>query len=458
MPKPGNIHRVHLIGIKGAGMVALAQLLLADGLEVSGSDTAESFFTDETLNKLGIISQLFSSSNITDDIDLVIYSTAWVDHEEYKTAKNKHIPMISYAQAIADRFNDAYGIAVCGSHGKTTTVAMLAYVMAELGKDPTAVIGSLVKQFGTNALVGSSEYFVLEADEYQNKFSLYEPRATIVTSIDYDHPDFFKTPEEYEQVFIDFLKKDSQQHIVACIDNGGVSQACKYVLNKKITTYGWSMDAQFRASNYHVQDGCGVFEVLYDEQNLGEFRTALVGQHNATNALAVLTMCCCLDIPLDASFTQALASFAGTARRFEMKGVIGNTIIIDDYAHHPVEVQAALKAAKVHYVDKRIWCVFVPHTFSRTQALMDEFARSFQMVDKVIVLDIYSSARESVGEVSSQDLVKKINEISCNAMHIHTNEEATAYLADHLDDIDVLITMGAGDVWKVGVSLIEQLS
>ncbi len=454
-----NVKHTHLVGIKGSGMAALAQLLLADGIVVTGSDVAEYFFTDDTLKQLGIVPKLFTVDNITEDVDMVIYSAAWEDHDECKAAREKRVPLMSYAQAIAYYFNSRYGIAVAGSHGKTTTSAMLAYVLSELGKDPTAVIGSRVTQFGTNALVGHSDYFVLEADEYKNKLALYEPKATILTSVDYDHPDFFKTFHDYKKVFVDFLSKDCQKNIVVCSDNGGVGILLNDIEQGNVITYGWNVDAYYRGINYRIEEGQGVFEVLKNGASLGEFYIGLVGQHNASNAISIIALCDMMHIPLDAAFTQALSSFKGTARRFEQKGVVGETIIIDDYAHHPIEVQATLEAAKKHFDGKRIWCVFVPHTFSRTAALLEEFAHSFRDVEKVIVLDIYASAREVANEteVTSKDLVEKINVLSRNAIHVHSNADAVVFLKDHLDEIDVLITMGAGDVWKVGADLLEDI-
>lgn len=465
-----KIKKVYVIGIKGSGVIAVVQILQSMGIEITGSDTHEKFFTDEVLQKLGIkYFEEFATENIPKDVDMVLYSTAYnaENNIEFVEAEKRNLQMLSYPELLASLFNQKYGIAVCGTHGKTTTSAMLAYVMQQIGASPTAVIGSRVRQWGSNAIVGESEHFVIEADEYQNKLALYAPKAAILTSVDYDHPDFYPTFAEYKKAFSDFVVKIPKTGFLAVwgdsIDTSEIAMHC----NAEVIKYGFGEDNDVVISNFEFQISNKIkmsndqnnkleyqsFDVIYRNEKLGNFQIQLVGKHNILNATAVIIVCHKLNFDME-KVRVALSEFEGTTRRFELVGERNGAILIDDYGHHPEEIKVTLKGAREIYPEKNIIAVFHPHSYSRTEALLQDFAQSFDSVDQVLVLDIYGSARENTGAVSSKDLVNLINKYQHNkAEHIPTIDDAVEFLRDKITDSDVVITIGAGNVFEVAHKL-----
>ncbi|HBZ36230.1 MAG TPA: UDP-N-acetylmuramate--L-alanine ligase [Candidatus Veblenbacteria bacterium] len=460
MSKFNQAKRIYFIGLKGVGMTALAQLLKSRGVQVWGSDTEEQFFTDKVLAAAGIECEIgFSAKHLDRPIDLVIRSSAYSDDQvEVKAAKEKKIPVLSYAEALGELAGEYKSVAVCGSHGKTTISAMLAHVLKQANLSPSAIVGSAVPQFGGNALVGSGELLVFEADEYQNKLQYFSPQSVILTSIDWDHPDFFPSADDYFATFVTFLKKiPTDGFVVACYDSDNVKEAVdKAGLSpEQILTYGLT-DGRLQMVRMWLDEGRWHFSATDGEEYLGEFWLKLVGSHNVANALAVIACARRLGVDLEAIRT-GLASFEGTARRFENKGKLTNGItVVDDYAHHPGEIKATLKAARAFYPYKNIRCVFQPHTFSRTQALLADFGKSFAETDEVIVLDTYTSAREKTGEVTSAQLVEEIKKNHTNVIYKPTISEAVNYLMETTNRNNLVLTMGAGDVWQVGDKLIEK--
>ena len=447
-----KIKKVYVIGIKGSGVVGVVEIFHKMGIEVSGSDTYEKFFTDEVLQKLSVkYAEGFAAENIPQDVDLVLYSTAYnaENNVEFAEAQKWNLVMMSYPQILAELFNQKYGIAVCGTHGKTTTSAMLAYVLQNLGISPTAVIGSRVRQWGGNAIIGEGEHFIIEADEYQNKLALYEPKAAILTSVDYDHPDFFKTIADYEKVFANFVAKIPRTgFLVVWGDSVATNEvACSCQCN--IIKYGFMEDNDIVIKNHSSIGILQRFEVFFSDKSLGFFEIKLLGKHNALNAAAVIAVCHKLNLYME-EVRMVLANFEGTSRRFEIIGERNGAVLIDDYGHHPEEIKVTLKATREIYTDKNIIAVFHPHSYSRTEALLQDFAQSFDDADKVIVLDIYGSARENTGNVSSLDLVKLINKYSRDkAEHIPTIDEAVEFLQDKIGENDVVLAIGAGNVFEV---------
>ena len=447
-----RIKKIYFIGIKGSGVVALAEILQRMNKAISGSDTKEKFFTDEILKKKLFVKfhEEFSEKHITNDIDLVVYSTAYNEsnNREFMAAKAKGIEMISYPELLGHMFNQKYGIAVCGTHGKTTTTAMLAECLKEAGLDPTAVVGSLVKKWRGAALAGRSEFMVIEADEYQGKLGYYNPQAVILTSVDWDHPDFFETYDDYKKTFVSFVKKIPKHgFLVVCGDRSDTLEIAENANCKKIT-YGFGKDNNLKIKNHELKDGKQFFNLWLNDKNLGEFELELPGQHNVLNAAAAVAMAHQFNAGMD-KVRQALANFEGTSRRFEYIGTRNGAILIDDYGHHPEEIKATLRAAREFFPKRRIWCVFHPHTFTRTKALLSEFAQSFSDADRVIILDIYGSARETQGGVHSRDLVEKAKLFHKNVEYIPTIDEAVEHLKDEIGREDLVIAMGAGNVWEV---------
>lgn len=449
-----KIKKVYVIGIKGSGVVAVAEIFNKMGIEVTGSDTHEKFFTDEVLKKLGIkYAEGFSIENIPADADLIMYAASYNEENnvEVAEAKKRGLNPVYYPSILGELFNQKYGIAVCGTHGKTTTSSMLAFVLDRVGVSPTAVIGSRVRQWGGNAIVGTGEIFVIEADEYQNKLALYKPQGIILTSVDYDHPDFFKTVAEYEKVFAEFVAKIPKiGFLVAWGDSAAVNKVaencCGFVIK-----YGFLEDNDVIVSKSKVS--LKKFSLKFRENDWGEFETQLAGDHNLLNAAAVIVACHELHVDME-EVRKALKDFQGTSRRFEMIGQRNGAILIDDYGHHPEEIKTTLKATREMYPSKNIIAVFHPHSYSRTEALLQDFAQSFDAADQVIVLDIYGSARENFGKVSSKDLVDLINKYNRDkAEHIPTIDTVIESLQDKIGNNDIVLAIGAGNVFEVAHQL-----
>jgi len=464
--------KVHLIGIKGVGMAALAEIFVRRGLRVTGSDTDEKFFTDATLQSLHIhYFESFAVEHIPEDVDAIVYSTAYNPQNNPEVAeavkRSEHLTVLSYPEAVGQLSAEHLTLAVCGTHGKTTTSAMLAEVLRAAGEDPLAVIGSRILQWQGNALVGQGKYFVLEADEYQNKLNQYEPYGAILTSVDWDHPDFFPDEASYQSVFQAFVERIPRQGaLVWCGDSAAVEQVALSAHSQQFS-YGFLphntvriLDWRVVSTNDHVATDAAVtvpvairqvFDVAVGGVSLGSFELQLAGRFNALNATAVIALCHWLKLDME-QVRQALRNFSGTARRFERIGTTPDDIAVyDDYAHHPEEIKATLRAFRELFPEKRIIALFHPHTFSRTKALFSDFAQSFDDADAAGVIEIYGSAREEHGGVSSLQLVEAINRYHPKrAEYLATLDEALAYAKGKAQPGDVLVTLGAGSVWEVG--------
>lgn len=460
---------IYLVGIKGAGMTALAELLASEGAKIAGSDTEEHFYTEEILQRLQIpYAEEFSKDHISKDIDLVIYSTAYKKelHPELLAAEEAEIPLLSYPEAIGKLTEEKLTLAVCGTHGKTTTSSLLAETLRGLGEDPSAIIGSKISQWEGSALSGQGKFFVLEADEYQNKLAYYQPFAVILTSVDYDHPDFFPDTESYKKVFRDFIARIPKHGVL--VYNGDDSQVAEVAKEARCTTYsyGFLADNDIQIHKYlpYPPEAFGrpgilqSFSLTKDGEPLGSFELSLAGRHNAMNASAVIALLAHFSVSLQ-NAKKIVAQFVGTARRFEYLGERFGALIYDDYAHHPEELRTTLQAFRELYPKKNIIAIFHPHTFTRTKALLHEFAQSFEAVDEVLVLPIYGSAREEQGGVASEDLVTLINSYSSNheKARIETvYEEVVKTLEKNMGKNDVIVSLGAGDVWQITHALVKK--
>ncbi len=456
-----EIKKAYFVGIKGAGMAAVAEILKSRGIEISGSDTKEKFFTDKILRKNKIsYSEEFNARNVPEGADLVVYSTAYNENNnsEMAEAKKRGLLMLSYPEVLGELFKERMGIAVCGTHGKTTTTALLAEVFREADQDPLALVGSQVEKWKSSVLTGKGNYFIAEADEYQNKLHYYNPWAVILTNCDFDHPDFFRNFEDYKNAFRDFVEKIPKHGFLAVCGDDADALEVSESARCEILTYGFLEGNDYRIANYelNMKDNSQSFSVFYKDNKIGDFQISLPGKHNVSNSLAAIAVAHKLKFDLEKT-AEALENFKGTARRFELIGERNGAILIDDYAHHPEEIKATLKAAREIYNYKNIITVFHPHTFTRTKALLQEFAQSFDNADKAIVIDIYGSAREKQGGVSSKDLVDLINKYNPGkAEYIPTISEVVEYLKDGIESKDVVISMGAGNVWEVTEKLAEK--
>ena len=348
------------------------------------------------------------------------------------------------------------GIAVAGTHGKTTTTAMLASVLLAAQLDPSFIVGGVLADLGTNARAGQGELFVIEADEYDRMFLGLHPRAAVLTVVEHDHPDCYPTFDRMMDAFRQFIGNlPVDGYLVACWDDPGAERLGQEYASSggSVCWYGFDPGATWRAVPCEVRDDCD-FVVLHRGEIVGSVQLKIPGRHNALNALAVIALSDWLDIPFDLT-SQALASFGGVGRRFEVKGEVNGIVVVDDYAHHPTEICATLAAARDTYPDKRIWVVFQPHTFSRTRALLDQFAAAFGDADDVIVLDIYAAREAEDLGIDAAGLVSRMEHPSVR--HIGGRRPAADHLLAHLRPGDVLITMGAGDGDKVGEWVLEGL-
>lgn len=459
---------IHMIGIKGAGMTALAELLLRQGATITGSDVEEVFFTDKILKALEIpVVEHFGPSNIPAATDLVIHSTVYTKEKntELAAAWEKNIPVLSYPEALGALTREKMTLAVCGTHGKTTTSALLADALKYCGQDPSAIVGSRIMSWGGNALSGFGNYLVIEADEYQNKLAEYSPFAVILTSVDFDHPDFFPDLESYERVFEEFVARiPAHGVLVYCADSANIVRIAGQARCRKVS-YGTLPGADFQVVDYAPEKMGFVaekemfrqsFSVRHEGEDVRTFRLKLAGIHNALNATAVLALFSVLGQGMH-RLKSAFERFSGTERRFEYIGGRYGAPIYDDYAHHPEEIRATLRAFRDLYPDKKLSVIFHPHTFTRTRALLTDFAQSFESADHIKILDIYGSAREVQGGVSSHDLVELINRFfPGKAEHITDSEVLVAGLEKTVGRQDVIITMGAGDVWKIAHQLAKK--
>jgi UDP-N-acetylmuramate--alanine ligase len=449
---------VYFIGIKGVGMTALAQVMKARGVQIMGSDVAETFMTDAVLNKSEIkVFSPFDSSNIPSDIEYAIVSGAY--YIEGKTPTNtevvklldKNIPILTYSQAlgnVSQEFENT--LAVAGSHGKTTTSALLTYVLQSLGQNPFGVIGSVVPQFGGNARIGdkNSKYLVVEADEYQNHFLDLTMGGLIILNVDYDHPDFFETADIYYQAFINVIDKLSLEKPL--IINGDDENINKYILpnikykSRNILKFGFNLDNDITLdeNNNVIVEG-----IKYNKLNL-----AIAGKHNRLNALSCIGLLYKLGFEIK-DIIIAMSDFRGTQRRLEYKGSTATGVhIIDDYAHHPTEIVAGIQALREKYPNKKIHCVFQPHTFSRTKMLLKEFGNALSQADYVYLMPIYASAREENGKVNSQDIMNYIT--NSNAKLYSNSDDLIQDLSLIQGEDNIIVTMGAGDVWKITQNMI----
>ena len=482
-----KIKKIYLVGVKGVGLTMLGQYLAAQGVEVSGSDGPEKYMTDEVLEKAGIkVIEKFDVKNLPADADLIIYSTAYsaATNVEVAAALVGKIKTLTYAQALGEVFNQKYGIAVVGSHGKTTTTAWLGYLMEMSGLAPNVMVGARVPQFDGCSLIGNSDYLVIEADEYQNKLENYQPRAVLLNNIDYDHPDFFPTEADYKDVFIEFIKKiPVRGWLVANFDDPTIRKVAAVNCRAKVITYAINEAANYVAYGLKSDGQKQYFKVKFgveDEADevitsrtppskgglggleLGDFSIQLMGQHNILNALAVIAAGIELNIELF-KIRKYLEEFSGPARRLQVLGEFKGATIIDDYAHHPTEIRATIAALRQRYGQRKLIVAFHPHTFSRTKVLFNDFVKSFGGVDELIILNIYGSAREQPalpdaslggqGGVSSQELVEKIGG---NTKYIPSLMDCEKYLREHAERNDVVVLMGAGDIFRVGENLVRK--
>ena len=450
-----NPVKVHFIGIGGISMSGLAEILKNAGFPISGSDRAASDLTRKLEAEGAVIRYGQRAENITEDIGLVVYTAAIKeDNPEYARAKELGIPMMTRAELLGRIMkNYETSIAVSGTHGKTTTTSMITTVLLGADADPTVTVGGMLPSIGGNIRIGSSGVFVTEACEYTNSFLSFFPTTEVILNIDADHLDFFKDLDDIRNSFARFaalLPDDGLLVINADIeDYGKISgkASCRTV------TYSLNGDADYTAASVSFDDkGCASFDIIKKGEKLAHVPLSIPGSHNVSNALAAAAVCDSIGISPQ-HISEGLGSYTGTDRRFQYKGKIGNVTIIDDYAHHPTEIAATLEAAS-NYPHKKLWVVFQPHTYSRTKALMDGFAKALSAADEVVLADIYAAREKNDFGISSEDLCEAIKSYGTSAQYFGSFDEIENYVLLNCSPGDLLITMGAGDIVKVADNLL----
>ncbi len=450
-------YHIHFVGIGGIGMSGIAELLLNLGYRVSGSDMRSSDITRRLASLGGTIYENHSADAI-EGADVVVKSTAVKDdNPEICAAIKKSVPVIPRAEMLAELMRLKYSVAVAGSHGKTTTTSIVSSVLHKGELDPTVVIGGKLKSLGTNAVLGSGEYIVAEADESDGSFLKFSPSIAVVTNIDAEHLDFYKDLEEIKKVFINFIDRiPFYGTAVLCLDNGPVQEILPSI-KKRFITYGTTPQADLQAKDISFDEMRSRYSVYYHGEALGDIVLNLPGKHNVYNSLASIGVGLELGIDFDV-IKSALESIDGVQRRLEIKWEKNKITCIDDYGHHPTEIVATLGALTDSWPERRKIVVFQPHRYSRTQALYDDFTKAFYMSDKLVVLPVYAAGEQAIKEVEGDVLAKGI------AAHGHKSvvymkdfNEAGEYLKDVLKEDDLILTLGAGDVYKIGDELLERI-
>ncbi len=426
-----NKKRVHFIGIGGIGVSAIARMMKREGKIVSGSDIRDSDILSE-LRKIGVKIRIgHKSSNLSDDVDLVVYTTAISsDNPEFKKAKKLKMTVVSYPEMLGAVSAGKYTIAVSGTHGKTTTTAMVAKVLGDAKINSTVVVGSILKEGGSNFIFGKSKYFLTEACEYKRAFLNLSPKIIVITNIDKDHLDYYKDLRDIQSAFISFVKKLDKDGVLICDMSG---KSMKPIVSAAKKT------------------GCRIIDYPKISARLN---LKFPGKHNVKNAKAALSVSQALKVNKTIA-SRSLNSFNGTWRRFEYKGKTKTGVLVyDDYAHHPTEIQATLQGARDYFKEKKIIAVFQPHLYSRTKLLLAEFARSFNNADEVMITDIYAAREKKDKTISGKDLAENIRRYNKNAQYISSFDKIGKFLIKNTQKGDVIITVGAGDVFKIGESLL----
>lgn len=451
-----RIRRVHFVGIGGSGMSGIAEVLLNLGYRVSGSDLVESD-TTLRLQRLGAEVVIGHRSENLRDADVVVISSAVrKDNPEVIAAHERIIPVIPRAEMLAELMRMKYGVAVAGTHGKTTTTSMIATVLAHGGLDPTAVIGGKLNIFGSNAKLGQGELLVAEADESDGSFLKLSPTIAVVTNIDPEHLDHYRNLEEIQKAFLEFINKVPFYGLaILCLDQENV-QALIPQVQKRYVTYGMSSQANFRADELSYHGLTTSFRVFANERELGQISIQMPGLHSVYNALATIATASELDVNFEI-VRQALGSFSGVQRRFQIKGEWDGVMVVDDYGHHPTEIKATLSAAKSGW-GRRTVVIFQPHRYSRTRDLFKEFLTAFNQADVLFLTGIYPAGEDPIPGVNVQGLYEGIKGHGHKDVTLVLDKSAILdRLLPRLKPGDMVFTLGAGDVWKTGEAIIERL-
>ena len=450
-------HRVHFVGIGGVGMSGIAEVLLNLGYEISGSDLQESDAT-RRLCSLGADVRIgHDAANLAEALSVVVISTAVkFSNPEVMAARERQIPVIPRAEMLAELMRMKYGVAVAGSHGKTTTTSMIGHVLTEAGMDPTLVIGGRVRSLAGNAQMGKGDVLVAEADESDGTFLLLSPAVAVVTNIDREHIEYYGDTQELADAFLDFINKVPFYGIaVLCLDHPTVRGLLPRV-KKRVVTYGLSADADFTAEDVRTRRMESAFSVRHHGRPLGAVTLPMPGRHSVANALAAIAVAAELGIDF-AGAAAALGAFAGIHRRSEIKAEVAGVLVMDDYGHHPTEIEATLQAL-IEGWGRPLTVVFQPHRYSRTKDLFEDFVSAFDGAHRLILTDIYAAGEEPLPGTSGEELYRAIRRRGhMDVEFVADKDDVAVRLLPRLADGDMVLTLGAGDIYKVGETLIESL-
>ena len=450
---------IHCIGIGGIGLSAIAEIFLTRGYQVSGSDMKESEITDKLIGQGAVIYLGHRAKNIADS-DLVAYSSAVSqDNPEIVAAMENGIPIASRAEVLGALMKEyENSIAIAGTHGKTTTTSMVSLILENASKDPTILVGGNLQEINGNVKVGHSGYFVTEACEYMDSFLNLNPKIEIILNIDSDHLDYFKDIEHIANSFDRFANLVPENGYVIAFDANPFVNRILKELRSKVVTFGFSERCDYYASEIEFNSfGMPSFKIHHGGEILCTMQLSVPGEHNIANALAAFACCHKLGVSID-SIVSTLEAFTGTQRRFDVIGITQNNItVVDDYAHHPTEIKATLKAAQ-NIPHNELWCLFQPHTYTRTLALFDEFAESFDAADKIVMAEIYAAREKNIYKISSKELVNEIKRVHPNkdVYYFGNFEEIASFVINNAQSGDLIITMGAGDIYKVAEIILEK--
>jgi UDP-N-acetylmuramate--alanine ligase len=454
--KFANISHIYFVGIGGIGMSGIAEILLNQGFRVSGSDIALTEVTRHLQDLGATVYEGHDPANLK-DVDVLVYSSAVSsDNPEMHAATGRKIPVIRRAEMLAEVMRLHHGIAVAGTHGKTTTTSMLGMVLIEGGQDPTVIVGGKLHAFGgTNARLGSGEFMVVEADEFDRSFLKLNPSIAILTSLEEEHLDIYSSLDDLKNAFVEFANKiPFYGFVTLCLDEPALQEVLPRIM-RKVVTYGLSSQADVQAVDLVQKENRSRFTVLRSGDEIGEIDLGVPGEHNVLNALASISVSLELGIPFG-SIKTALDSFTGAFRRFEVKADLDGILVIDDYAHHPTEVQVTLRGIKAGW-RRRVVCVFQPHTYTRTRDFYREFGRAFMNADVLLITDVYPARERPIQGITGEIIAEAARGFGHkNVLYIPDKTDVPARLNEIVRADDIVITMGAGDIYLYGSEFITQ--
>ena len=463
LKSPENLGIIHFIGIGGIGMSGIAEILFQSGYHVQGSDLKQSNNTNR-LEKLGIKVYIGQKKSNIIDAKIIVVSTAISEkNEEFIAAKKMFLPIVHRSEMLGELMRLKQSIAIAGTHGKTTTTSLIAKMIEENGMDPTIINGGIISSLHSNARLGNGEWMVVEADESDGSFSKLNPTAAIITNIDLEHLDYHKNEDNLENAFYNFVSSIPFYGFVClCIDNPRTQKLISKLENKKVITYGMSANADIRASNIYYENNKMNFSLNIKnnkefKENVYKIEFSMIGMHNIQNALATIATGIELKIPLT-KIKNTLKNFTGVERRFQKVGNFKNTTIIDDYGHHPVEINSALSAARFLAPESKIIAIFQPHRYSRLKDLFDDFCSCFNKADHVFLLDVYAAGEKSIKKFESINLEKGLADYGHkNVLYIQNQNLLAKNLLKLIQPNDLIICLGAGSITKIANSLEEEL-